>query len=54
VLDLGGDRLIGMRGEHGKEFGVGVVGEDIAAGLYLETGVEVAVGEIVLNGVEVI
>ena len=54
VLDLGGDGLIGMLGQHGEEFGVGVVGEDVASGFYLEAGVEVAVGKIVLDSVEVV
>jgi hypothetical protein len=54
VFELGGDGAIGMAGEHGEEPGVGLIGEGVTTGLYLEAGIEVAVGKIVLDGVEVV
>ena len=53
VLDLGGDGLRGIHCQFGEKCGVGLVGESVGAGLYLFSGVEVAIGQVVADGVEV-
>ncbi len=53
VLELEGDDVGGVFGDDGEEFGVGLVGERIAAGLDDVAGVEIAVGDVVVDGVVV-
>jgi hypothetical protein len=53
VFELERDDVVGMRGDHGQEGGVGLVGERIASWLDDETGIEIAVGDVAIDGVEV-
>ena len=52
VFELGWDNLVGVLGDHVQEGGVGLVGKGIAAGFDDESGVEIAVGEVVFDAIE--
>jgi hypothetical protein len=53
VFELERDDVVGMLGDHGQEGGVGLVGERIASWFDDETGIEIAVGDVAIDGIEV-
>src|SRR5277367_1916085 len=53
VFELCGDDVGGLFGNYGQEFGVGLVGERVAAGFDDEASVEIAVGDVVIDAIEV-
>ena len=53
VFEFGGDDVARVLGDHGEEFGVGLVGERVAAGFDDEASIEIAVGDVVIDGIEV-
>jgi hypothetical protein len=53
VLELSRHDVGWCSGDHVQEFGVGLVGETIAAGFDDDAGVKIAVGDVVVDGVEV-
>ncbi len=53
VFELVGDNLIGALRDHGEECGVGLVGEGIATRFDDESGIEITIGKVVFDGIEV-
>ncbi len=53
VFELVGDNLIGALRDHGEKCGVGLVGEGVAARFDDEAGIEITVGKIAFNVIEV-
>ena len=53
VLELVGDDFIGCLRDHVEEFGVGLVGEGVAARFDDESGIEITVGKVAFDGIEV-
>jgi hypothetical protein len=53
VLEFGGDNVRGMLGNHGQELGVGLVGKRIAAGFDDDPGVEITIGDVMIDAIEV-
>ena len=53
MFELVGDNLVWMLGDHGEECRVGSVGEGVAARFDDEPGIEVTVGDVAFDAVEV-
>ena len=51
VFELGRDNLVGMFGDHVQECGVGLIGQWVAAGFDYLSGIEIAVGDVVLDAI---
>jgi len=54
VLELGGDDVVRVAGDRGQEFGIGVIGEWVIAGLDEHSRVEIAITKVAANVIVII